>query len=113
MSNNHEMLQRLQEQREREDQDAQPPMENTGMRLTDMNESTRIMPIMPHGKLFPGGEHYPSAECQAKLNMWAERKDIPIEDIMDALRWDSMNGCFAFWWTGIFVGVETDGHIHT
>lgn len=114
MSNNqHEMNQRLEEQHERENADAQPPMENTGMQLHDLNESTKIMPIYPHGGLHPGGDHYPDATVQAKLNLWCERKDIPMSEVMAALRWDCMNGCFAFWWRGMFVGVETDGHIHT
>ena len=73
----------------------------------------QLIPIYPHGQLIPGDEHYPSAQAQSALSNWGDDKKIPMDDLMRVLRWDSMNGCFAFWWTGIYMGVETDGHIHT
>jgi hypothetical protein len=35
------------------------------------------------------------------------------EEILRALRWDALNRCFYFMRWGMFVGVETDGYIHS
>ena len=34
-------------------------------------------------------------------------------EIIDQIKWDSMNGCYFFLRHGMYHGVETDGHIHT
>lgn len=36
-----------------------------------------------------------------------------IEEILKTLRWSHTNGCFYFIRWGLFVGVETDGFIHS
>ncbi len=29
------------------------------------------------------------------------------------LGWDSLNGCYFFYYAGMYHGIETDGYIHT
>ena len=72
-----------------------------------------LLPIYPHGELLIGEEHYPPAEVRIKLLEWSAHRPVQFSDVMRALRWDSMNGCWAFYYTGIFHGVEADGYIHT
>jgi hypothetical protein len=35
------------------------------------------------------------------------------EDVLRDLRWFPLEGCYGFSWGTMFVGVETDGYIHT
>ena len=73
----------------------------------------KITPIFEGGQLKLGEEHFPSLEVRAALVAWTIQKGLKYGHLMDALRWDGMNGCFCFHWAGMYVGVETDGHIHT
>lgn len=39
---------------------------------------------------------------------------VRVEIALDPeVRWDHMNGCYFFWYAGMYHGVEVDGHIHT
>lgn len=33
--------------------------------------------------------------------------------IRETIRWDSLMGCFTAQWAGMFLGIETDGYIHS
>jgi len=35
------------------------------------------------------------------------------DDVLASLKWDGLNKCWYYNWAGMFVGVETDGYIHT
>ena len=36
-----------------------------------------------------------------------------FDEIMGKLEWDNMNGCYWYFWAGMYVGVEEDGYRHT
>lgn len=66
-------------------------------------------PVMAY---FDGDRLVPSAVSQAI----AKRFDPlypPFDEVMASLHWDSLNGCWAFTYAGMFHGVEEDGYIHT
>ena len=46
-----------------------------------------------------------------------KRKFLPdvqqVARVLAELRYDSVNGCFYFWYAGMYHGVEVDGDIHT
>lgn len=67
-------------------------------------------PIYKHGEI--SSEDLPEPVREA-VRRWEERNGVWPHSALKALRWDSMNGCYAFTWAGVFYGVETDGHIHT
>lgn len=76
-------------------------------------DKPEIYPIYPHGNLAPGKEYWPSKTVIDSIYTWGDRKKINPENVMAALRWDSMMSCYCFGWLGMFVGIELDGHIHT
>lgn len=80
---------------------------------TDKTRCSKVQPAFPGGELKSDEEHYPPLVVMMALKLWGGRKSIPMTDLLWALRWDGMNGCYCFTWAGMFVGVETDGHIHT
>ncbi len=43
------------------------------------------------------------------------KKSFPdqADDILRQVKWDGMMGCYYFTRWGMFVGIETDGHIHS
>lgn len=51
----------------------------------------------------------------AVINAIAKKFDDQsyTDTILDQLRYDSLNGCYAFDFAGMYHGVETDGYIHT
>ena len=38
---------------------------------------------------------------------------VKMGDMFPKLEWDSLNGCYYFWASNMYHGVELDGHIHT
>ena len=57
--------------------------------------------------------HGTTEALRARCRAWAHEKGLPSDCVLDVLQWDGMNGCFCFAWAGMFLGVETDGHIHS
>lgn len=39
-----------------------------------------------------------------------EQRELPFPP---KLSWDSLNGCYFFWASGMYHGVELDGYVHT
>lgn len=35
------------------------------------------------------------------------------ENLAKEMKWDSLNGCFYFHYFGMYIGIETDGYIHS
>lgn len=68
------------------------------------------LPIYPHGAI--DREELPE-DVRYNLELWADRNRIPAATVFQALRWDSLNKCYAFVWKRCFYGVERDGYIHT
>lgn len=85
-----------------------------GVVSTDTDEEeSQLAPIYPYGKLDIGDEHYPPQVVRLKLLAWAAQRPVHFSEVMHVLRWHSTFKCWAFYYTGIFHGVETDGYIHT
>lgn len=49
------------------------------------------------------------AVYEALKSAWPDQ----AAEILTELKWSSLNGCYYFIRWGMFVGVETDGYIHT
>ena len=52
---------------------------------------------------------FPEPVFSAILKRWPEC----YRDILAKVQWDSLNGCYYVAWAGMYVGIETDGYIHT
>ena len=69
-------------------------------------------------KVWPNAE---SAICKGALlpavenaiELWEKAKGLPSGSVANVLQWDGIMGCYCFIWASMFVGVETDGYIHT
>ena len=56
--------------------------------------------------------------CQHPNLEWArdlllEKKPNITEQELETLRWDGLNGCYMVAWQGMWLGIETDGYIHS
>ena len=51
---------------------------------------------------------------RAAIERYASRHEgVNAAELLAALAWDSICGCYYFTREGMFHGVELDGHIHT
>lgn len=66
-------------------------------------------------------KHWPSAPAARNLpaavldacERFAARHGLPAGSVLAVLQHDGLNGCYCFWYAGMFHGIELDGHIHT
>ncbi len=82
--------------------------------------TTKTLPtaVFQHGALIGHTDdaipsHGTTETVRTACRTWAETRKMPRDCVLDVLQWDGMNRCFCFAWAGMFLGVETDGHIHS
>jgi len=39
--------------------------------------------------------------------------EVEGKKIYEGMKWDSINGCWMVEWCGMWLGIETDGYMHT
>lgn len=83
--------------------------------LYGVSESREVVRMARFTPIYPTKRDREIPDAVVNSIYKAYKHDVSMyAEAIDAVRYDSLNGCWAYWFAGMYVGIEeSDGYMHT